>query len=301
MELRSLDDLLVLYIKERMPSVDMVRQLEVVIRSLRSFTRSSLLDELTREALFGWRDHLLKERQVKVATWNNYLRHLKVLINFAKESGVFDFNISGVRSLPDYRRAKRVLSEPNIKTVIKWLRHADQVAMPGWFWESVCKMLYYSGMRRRQLVGLCWRDIDRREGVIRLGADSSKTKLAWNIPMTQALSDVLTDVHRMTRAINKPCNPNDQVFNITLFNERYKSQHMTVDHVSAAFRRIGDKTGVEISAHRFRHTFASQLAKQGRIKELQQVLGHADVRTTLGYVEPDMKSMSELMSGLSMI
>ena len=59
MELRSLDDLLVLYIKERMPSVDMVRQLEVVIRSLRSFTRSSLLDELTREALFGWRDHLL--------------------------------------------------------------------------------------------------------------------------------------------------------------------------------------------------------------------------------------------------
>jgi integrase len=58
---------------------------------------------------------------------------------------------------------------------------------------------------------------------------------------------------------------------------------------------------VEISAHRFRHTFASQLAKQGRIKELQQVLGHADVRTTLGYVEPDMKSMSELMSGLSMI
>jgi integrase len=301
MELRSLDDLLVLYIKERMPSDDMVRQLEVVIRSLRSFTRSSLLDELTREALFGWRDHLLKERQVAVATWNNYLRHLKVLINFAKDSGVLDFSLNGVKSLPDYKRGVRVLNDSHVQRIIGWLRHPEQEAMPGWFWESVCKMLYYSGMRRRQLVGLCWRDIDQGEGVIRLDADSSKTKRAWSIPMTQPLSSVLADVHQMTRAINKPCNPNDQVFNITLFNERYHGRRMTVDHVSAAFRRIREKTGVDVSAHRFRHTFASQLAKQGRIRELQQVLGHRDVRTTLGYVQPDMKGMSELMSGLSMI
>jgi len=37
------------------------------------------------------------------------------------------------------------------------------------------------------------------------------------------------------------------------------------------------------------------------IKELQQVMGHTDVRTTLEYVQPDMKGMAELLSGLANI
>ena len=39
----------------------------------------------------------------------------------------------------------------------------------------------------------------------------------------------------------------------------------------------------------------------GPVAAIVDALGHTDVRTTLGYVQPDMKGMSELMSGLSMI
>lgn len=78
MPLKSLDEVLSVYISERMPSADMVRQLDVVIRSFRRFANTTALDAMTREVLVGWRDHLLHERNVKVATWNNYLRHLKV-------------------------------------------------------------------------------------------------------------------------------------------------------------------------------------------------------------------------------
>ncbi|MBU0654974.1 MAG: hypothetical protein KJ914_07525 [Gammaproteobacteria bacterium] len=37
---------------------------------------------------------------------------------------------------------------------------------------------------------------------------------------------------------------------------------MTAGHASAAFRRIREQTGIDINAHRFRHTFASKLAKE---------------------------------------
>lgn len=194
------------------------------------------------------------------------------------------------------------MRDNDIAQVLGWLRKAEQANMPGWFWESVCWMLFYSGIRRRQLVGLCWGDIDNEEGAIQLRADTSKTRVAWMIPLTPSLRDVLEGMRRKVEAkMGRKCLPKEQVFNITLFNPRYKGKTMTEAHVSAAFRRIREQTGIDISAHRFRHTFASKLAKQGRVKELQQVLGHTDVRTTLGYVQPDMGGMAEMMSGLSLM
>ena len=122
------------------------------------------------------------------------------------------------------------------------------------------------------------------------------------IPLTPSLREVLEGMRRKVEAkVGRKCLPKEQVFNVTLFNPRYKGKTMTEAHVSAAFRRIREQTGIDISAHRFRHTFASKLAKQGRVKELQQVLGHTDVRTTLGYVQPDMNGMAEMMSGLSLM
>jgi Site-specific recombinase XerD len=300
MKLQSLDDLLAAYIRERMPLEDMERQLDVVLRSFRSCTGVNQLDAIHRDNFLDWRNHLLKNRQVSVATWNNYLRHIKVLFNFAKDNGYGDWQcLKGIKRLPEQNRQKRTVSDGSIKKVLAYLRHSDREQMPGWFWEVVCKTLYYTGIRRRQLVGLRWGDIDWSANAVRLRADNSKTRTEWLIPLTQPLHDILLALKtRGECRIGRRYLVDEQVFNVTLFNANYKGKEMTVDHVSAAFRKIRERTGIAVSAHRFRHTFASQLAKQGRIKELQQMLGHSDVRTTLGYVQPDMDGMAELLSGL---
>ncbi|MDD5394605.1 MAG: tyrosine-type recombinase/integrase [Thiothrix sp.] len=303
MLLESLEDLLALYVRERDPSEAMERQLGVVLRSFRGFSKVSRLEEIRRDNLIDWRNHLLKKRKVSVATWNNYLRHIKVLFNFAKENGWGDGQcLKGIKRLPEQKRRKRTVSEDEIGQVLVYLRHPDQQFMPGWFWETVCKALYYSGIRRRQLVGLLWQDIDWCENTVRLCADTSKTRTEWLIPMVSSLQEILVELKGvMEHKLGRRCLPTEQIFNVTLFNPNYKAKNMMVDHVSAAFRRVREQTGVNVSAHCFRHTFASQLAKQGRIKELQQVMGHTDVRTTLGYVQPDMKGMAELLSGLANI
>lgn len=300
MQLQSLDDVLALYIKERMPSADMQRQLDVVLRSLRRISQVYLLSDIQREVLFQWRDHLLHERQVSVVTWNNYWRHLKTLLNFAVEHGWDSSHLKGVKRLPERKHAKKVISHEGIQAIIGWLRQDKQANMPGWFWEAVLKTLYYTGMRRRQLVGLQWRDILWDENAIRLRADNSKTRTEWLIPLPEPLRDSLVDLQMRTRVrLQLKQLTTEQVFNITLFNPKYQAQQMTVEHVSGAFRRIRRRVGVDVSSHRFRHTFATSLAKQGRIKELQYILGHTDVRTTLGYVQPDLNGMADLVKGLS--
>jgi integrase len=302
-EVQSLDDLLAFYVRERIPSEGMERQLWVVTRSFRGATGISQLLEIKRDNLLGWRDHLLKARGVSDTTWNNYLRHMKVLLNFAQENGWGDWHhLKGVKRLPERKRQKRTVNHDGVAGVLAYLRHTDQQHMPGWFWETVVKTLYYTGIRRRQLVGLHWEDIGWHDSTITLRAETSKTRTEWVIPMAQPLQAELGVLERESRTrLGRRCLPGEQVFNVTLFNPHYKAKGMTVDHVSAAFRRIREQTGVAVSAHRFRHTFASQLAKQGRIKELQQVMGHTDVRTTLGYVQPDLEGMAELVGGLACI
>lgn len=44
---------------------------------------------------------------------------------------------------------------------------------------------------------------------------------------------------------------------------------------------------------------ATEIAKSGQIKPLQQVLGHTDIRTMMNfYVHPDMDQLRSLIQGL---
>ena len=56
---------------------------------------------------------------------------------------------------------------------------------------------------------------------------------------------------------------------------------------------IGARAGVtDVYPHRFRHTLASNLAARGvPIQEIQKILGHSGINTTLRYIHTDMRSV----------
>jgi len=48
------------------------------------------------------------------------------------------------------------------------------------------------------------------------------------------------------------------------------------------------------NAHRFRHTFGADMARAGvRLPILQQMMGHADLKTTLLYIRLSMADVAE--------
>jgi integrase/recombinase XerD len=53
------------------------------------------------------------------------------------------------------------------------------------------------------------------------------------------------------------------------------------------FRYHRQRTGIRLAnPHRFRHTFASDMVRGGiSLPALMQLMGHADIRTTLRYVQ----------------
>ena len=66
-------------------------------------------------------------------------------------------------------------------------------------------------------------------------------------------------------------------------------QQITTDGIRYILSTIADRAGVEnVHPHRFRRTFATRLAARGmEIQEIQKLLGHSKVDTTLRYISVD--------------
>lgn len=291
------------YQKERRPSEAMINQMGVVSRSLLSFHNHDNVLALERDTVFGWRDWLLEERHVSRATWNNYLRHLRTLFNWAMESEFLDKTpLKGVKTLPDYKQSNKVMAGEDIKTVVMFLMQRGHNIQPGWFWCCVIRMIYYTGMRRKQLVNLCWQDILFQSEEIHLKAVGSKTKREWLIPLPAVVRIDLENLRMMTEVVRgRPVESSEQVFNVTLFQCRYKGSEMNVGQVSSLFERLRKKTNIDVGAHRFRHTFATQAVTSGKYREVQAQLGHTSLSTTMSYVKPSVETMRSLTDTLEPI
>ena len=175
---------------------------------------------------------------------------------------------------------------------------------PRWFWRIVFRTLYYTGMRRRQLVTLCWRDVDLGAAEIRLRHEGSKTRREWTIPIPDPLLGDLMKLQERTLEqrgiLDAERLRRNQVFNVTTFYARYKGTNMTEAQVTGFFKRLASISGIEVSAHRMRHTLATELTRgENRdLKAVQDLLGHTDIRTTLRYVHTDTAQMRRLFEGL---
>jgi site-specific recombinase XerD len=66
-----------------------------------------------------------------------------------------------------------------------------------------------------------------------------------------------------------------------------RGQRMTPAGIRSLFRYHRQTTGVALAnPHRFRHTFASDMVRAGiSLPALMQLMGHADIQTTLRYVQ----------------
>ncbi len=256
------------------------------------------IDRIDEEVCLIWRKYVLQVRSA--ATYNSYLRLMRALFSYGVERGLVDSNpFKLLYFSPQYTTRPKGVTDDVLKAAIEYLDSHDNPA-PGWFWSLVVRFMAQTGVRARQIVALEWRDLDWDNLIIQLRASASKTRREWEIPLPSSLVEPLQHLHTRSAAQHKT-GPNDQVFNVTLFNQglhtHFAGNSMKVEQLNGFFRRLSDKIGARISSRRLRHYLATKMANCGNpdLFAIQDLLGHTDIRTTRMYVKTDVERIRQLM------
>ena len=141
---------------------------------------------------------------------------------------------------------------------------------------TLLEVLYASGLRVSELVGLPVTAVDFGNQTLRvLGKGSKERIVPLNNRAVHAIEKWMTarEVRLPVGRVNK-----------WLFPSSAKAGHLTRDGFFKHLKKVALAAGVpaeKVSPHVFRHSFASHLiAHDADLRSVQKMLGHADIATT---------------------
>jgi site-specific recombinase XerD len=134
------------------------------------------------------------------------------------------------------------------------------------------------GLRSAEVLELNRDDVLFPEAQLRVRGKGSKIRFLPLAPETIQLLDHYLRVERPD-----PC----AAALFVSLKGRARGSRMTAAGLRSLFRYHRQTTGVRLAnPHRFRHTFASDMVRAGiSLPALMHLMGHADIQTTLVYVQ----------------
>ena len=155
----------------------------------------------------------------------------------------------------------------------------------------IMEMLYQTGMRRAELVGLKEVDVDTRQRQVRVFGKRAKERI---VPMGEMLCDLIEEYRVKKREILSDCEMNGTF--LVRKNRKGEWQAMDAHTLYNIVRaRMGEvSTLKKHSPHVLRHTFATTMLNNGAdIRTIQSLLGHASLAATQVYTHATFEQMKE--------
>jgi integrase/recombinase XerD len=182
------------------------------------------------------------------------------------------------------RRLPQVLGEPEVAAL---LNAPDSGTPTGLRDQALLELLYATGLRVSELVGLTLKQLDLRRGVVRPLGKGSKERV---VPMVAVAVDKLQLYLNQARPRLLQGRESPYVF----VNRR--GGKLSRQGFWKLLKQYALKAGVKtLSPHTLRHSFATHLLTRGaNLRVLQLLLGHADLATTQIYTHLDAARLRQV-------
>ena len=155
--------------------------------------------------------------------------------------------------------------------------------------RAMLEVLYASGLRVSELIGLQLTSINLRQGLVRVTGKGGKERL---VPMGEAAMHWLDVYLRQARRDLLPAG------GAVLFPSRL-GRMMTRQTFWHAIKRYTVQAGIttNVSPHTLRHAFATHLVDNGAdLRAVQMMLGHSDLSTTQIYTHVAQQRLQKLVA-----
>ena len=227
------------------------------IKDLGKFFNGKFLFEITAKDIECFKLERLKK--VSPSTVNRQLGTLRGMFNKAVAWG--KLQESPMKSIKFLKEPQGRLRFLETEEIVKLLSNCSPSLRP------IVVMAVFTGMRKGEILGLKWHDIDYKRGIITLL--DTKNGQKREVPMSETVKNAIIQVRKHPESPYIFC------------NERGQPRHDIRKSFSTALRK-SDITNFRF--HDLRHSFASQLVMSGvDLNTVRELLGHKDITMTLRY------------------
>lgn len=241
------------------------------------------LDALHR--IPGQYTQYLHGQQLAKSSIARKLSALKMFFKFLIKEQIFEL---GELSL-QFQGPKQMKKLPGFLSVEELERMKDVVLGDSGSWRNlapidmrdflILEVLFSSGLRVAELVGITVGDIALGEGEVRVLGKGRKERITFISPGAMAVMGLYLK-QALPELKGGPITPGDAVF------MNYQGTPLSTRSVHRLLTKIAREAGLSqrISPHTFRHSFATHLLNHGvDLRVVQELLGHASIRTTQIY------------------
>lgn len=231
----------------------------------------------------------LHDQQFAATSTARHLVSLKMFFRYlVLESIVPDSVVELVNSPKLWQHLPKVLSPEKVDELIASPSRLDRTPLRD---RSLLALMYATGCRASEVCGITLRDIHLEEGYCRCVGKGNKERIVSLNPVARASIEAYLK-HERPNLVKR-----DEAQESLLVSRTGKTlSRITVWKLVKRYAgRIGAGKGV--SPHTLRHSFATHMLAGGaEIRALQELLGHASIRTTQIYTHVDhsrLKSIHE--------
>lgn len=178
-----------------------------------------------------------------------------------------------IAALKVERKCPEILTSKEVELFLEQPKCVDE---KGYRDHAMLELLYATGIRVSELIGLDVGDVNLEGGFIRCRSKTRERIIPLYRTAIKALRDYITDIR--PRIIS---GPDEQALFVNMNGGRMSRQGFW-----KIIKYYQEKAGIEkdITPHTLRHSFAVHLLENGAdLRSIQEMLGHADISSTQIY------------------
>lgn len=248
------------------------------LRQLKEFLtkeRIEKIEEITYQQVRKFLAYL-RERGVAKSTLTRKLATLRSFFNFLFQEGRIKTNPAKYVTNPKLEKRLPVFLE--VEEIFNLLAEIEKdQQFKGRRNLAILEVLYSSGIRLSELIGLNLSDIDLIGGVIKVLGKGRKERI---VPIGQKAIEAIEKYLAMRNQVaNK--NPEEKALFLNKFGGRLSGR--AIRNIINQYCRL-ISLHKKISPHTLRHSFATHLLNAGcDLRSVQELLGHRNLSTTQIY------------------